>query len=122
MMNEEACLRDNVRFNAQWREPLGKEVSLWFGPQYEATYVHIHASYRYLLDWMARQLPRLPRSLRGISDGHRGTENLGAQLTRSRFLLHRPLLYDFDIGAMSRYLLQPAKQPAIARIDRTLGS
>ncbi|OAI40005.1 lipoate-protein ligase A related protein [Planctomycetaceae bacterium SCGC AG-212-D15] len=80
----------------------------------------IHASYRFILERLAKALDRLlpGTAPAGISD--LAVEQMkfsgNAQQRKRDFLLHHgTILYDFDLSRVGRYLRQPARQPEYRR-------
>jgi lipoate---protein ligase len=122
-VDEEACRQDGVKI--QRRASGGGTVLLGRGcllytfvlsMEANPALRDIHASYRYLLNWMAEALKSVGAIRQeGISDlAIAGMKISGSSQQRKRnFMLHHgTLLYDFDVSAMSRYLRMPDKQPA----------
>jgi lipoate-protein ligase A len=76
----------------------------------------LHASYRYILGYIAAQLVSHAAgiSMQGSSDltiGSRKFSGNAQQRKRTHLLHHGTLLYAFDFAPLSRYLKSPPRQP-----------
>jgi len=72
----------------------------------------IHASYRWILERVARAIPG--GTLAGICDltlGGRKFSGNAQQRKRTHLLHHGTILHAFDLPALARYLKQPPRQP-----------